>query len=97
MRADSSSSNIGWFGLAIFTILVAVFVLPSENADPSFNAGQIKDATSNVDLSVLVVPFMENIYNYGKTAAKYGIIFYYIWIVYKKVEKVIKRQKMKKV
>ena len=29
--------------------------------------------------------FMENIYNYGKTAAKYGIIFYYIWIVYKKV------------
>lgn len=97
MRADSSSSNIGWFGLAIFTILVAVFVLPSENASSSFNAGQIKDGNSNIDLSVLVVPFIEKMYDYGKTAAKYGIIFYYIWLVYKKVEKVIKRQKMKKV
>jgi len=85
MRTDSSSSNIGWFGLAIFTILVAVFVLPSENSSSSFNAGQIKDTASDIDLSKLVVPFMENLYNYGKTAAKYGIIFYYIWIVYKKV------------
>lgn len=29
LRTESQSSNIGWLGLAIFTIVLAVFVLPS--------------------------------------------------------------------
>ena len=30
MRTDSQTSNIGWLGLAVFAIVLAVFVVPGD-------------------------------------------------------------------
>jgi hypothetical protein len=46
MRTDSNSSgNLGWLGLAIFTIVVGVFVLPEGVSGDSFAAMQIGEMT----------------------------------------------------
>ncbi len=46
MRTDSSSSgSLGWLGLAIFTIVVGVFVLPEEANSDSFAAMQMGEMT----------------------------------------------------
>ena len=55
MRTDSSSSgNLGWLGLAIFTIVVGVFVLPESESGGSFAALQTGEVTVETGVAVVV-------------------------------------------
>jgi hypothetical protein len=92
MRTDSSSSNnLGWLGLAIFTIVVGVFVLPEGTVSSSFSAMQVDGMTEQT-----AVPFTAAILYYGKSALKYGVILAYLWVVFKKVDGYLRKKKGKK-
>ena len=44
LRGDSDSSGLGWLGIAVFTIVLGVFVLPGgSSGEGAFSALQVKD------------------------------------------------------
>ncbi len=99
MRSDSSSSNLGWLGIAIFTIVLGVFVVPDTgNISQSFAALQVNDSTEVTNsMSAPLINLLSTIIYYGKSILKYGIILVYLWVIFGKVDGYLKRRKLKKV
>jgi glutaryl-CoA dehydrogenase len=70
MRANSgSSSNLGWLGLAIFTIVVGVFVLPEGAGSEPFAALQV-DVTGVAGATSGIASAF---FSYGKVVLKYAV------------------------
>jgi hypothetical protein len=94
MRADSgSSSNLGWLGLAIFTIVVGVFVLPEGAGSESFAALQV-DVTGVAGVTSGIASAF---FSYGKVVLKYAVVLAYLWVVFSRVDTYLKRRKLKKI
>lgn len=95
LRGDSDSSALGWLGIAVFTIVLGVFVLPSgASGEGAFSALQVKDLS---EVAAVQVGWLEVFAAYGRSALKYGLIVGYLWLVFRKVDEYLKRRKLKKV
>lgn len=96
LRGDSdSSSGLGWLGIAVFTIVLGVFVLPSAgSSEGAFSALQVQELS---EVAVLQVSWLQAMASYGRSALKYGLIVGYLWLVFRKVDEYLKRRKLKKV
>lgn len=95
LRSDSDSSALGWLGIAVFTIVLGVFVLPSGGSgEGAFSALQVKDLS---EVATVQVGWLEAFAGFGRSALKYGLIVGYLWLVFRKVDEYLKRRKLKKV
>lgn len=99
MRTDSSQSqNIGWLSLAIFTIVLAIFVIPSttEKQESAFSAMSIM-FEKVLPITVPIASQIDHLLDYGKVALKYCLIFAYLWLIFKKINAYLNSRKLKKV
>lgn len=99
MRTESSSSNFGWIGLAIFTIVLGVFVLPGGNIEKEgFAALQVNEETKVTEILAMPLGQLGSAaMYYGKLGLKYILILGYIWVVFRRVQQFLKRSKIKKI
>lgn len=97
MRTDSQYSNVGWMGLAIFTIALAVFVLPSEENSGSFGAWQVDSSEVMIAVPGKMMQLLGYILGYSKTVLKYGLVIGYAWLLFGKVRGYWRNRKVKKI
>ena len=86
MPLSSSSSQKNWLFMTVFTIMVAVFVIPESTGAKPQVANQI---SSRSELMNIVEPVFE----LGKGLIKYAILFLYSLIVFSYVYKKFFRKK----
>ena len=98
MRSDShSSSNFGWLGLAVFTMVLLVFVMPSESTGGSINAWQQGKDEVVIPVSGWALKAFGEVVSWGKVVLKYSLVVGYVWLLYCKLSKYLRGRKIKKV
>ena len=93
MRTDSQTSGMGWAPLFIFTIILAVFVLPNSAEVGKAAAYQIEGQSQGIPFST----FMGELFEYGKIGIKYSLIVGYILVIYKKIKAYLRGRKFKRI
>jgi hypothetical protein len=84
LRTDSQTSSAGWWGLAIFALVLGVFVMPGEEAlSPAAAAWQednqaVPASTSSPSFSWLL--------SYGRVGLRYVLLIFFVWLVFRKVQ-----------
>ena len=101
LRSESSASHgFGWASLAVFTIVLAFFVLPNDSSISSSSAIAFqKDGVTEikVPLSFSIIQLLMWVLDCGKVLAKYLLIMGYIWVLYGKIRAYVKGRKLKSV
>lgn len=94
---NRGSSQKSWLFATIFTIIIAVFVVPESSSSVVIGISFLILANQVNDSTAQAVPFFEHIWVYTKIVAKYLVVFAYAAFMYSLIAKKYFKKKRKSI